>query len=387
MSTKRRASGDGSIRKRADGRFEARLRYVDAGGKAKRDSFFGATHAEAAEKLRAAQDRVARGKPTRDKAIRLDVFLEHWLATACGTLKPSTRRNYAHVFAAVVQPTPLAGALLSTLRAPAIAAVISRGNGRERSRALCWRILKRALDAAVRWQFIRENPVDDVAPPRVPKREMRVWTATQVRKFLAVARGDRLYALYYLALHGGLRQGELLGLRWTDLDLVRGSARIQRTLDPVARTLSSPKTAKSARTVSLGEDAVAVLKAHQRAGNGSPFVFSDTLGGPLRASNLRRRSFAPLIAKAKLPSIRFHDLRHTAATLLLELGIPAKVVSERLGHSSISITADVYQHVSGTLERTAARKMTKLLASSAPANGGQRGGQRSKSVGKKKKTP
>ena len=196
----------------------------------------------------------------------------------------------------------------------------------------------------------------------------------EARRLLEAARGDRLQALYELAIATGLRQGELLALRWSDLDLDAAVLRVERTLQRTKNGLrfGPPKTKSSRRSVALPTRTVRGLRAHrarqaeERIAIGAAWldgalVFTTERGSPIEASNLRRRSFQPLLIRAGLESIRFHDLRHTAATLMLEQGIHPKVVSEMLGHSRISTTLDLYSHVTPSLQRGAAIAMDQLL--------------------------
>jgi integrase len=202
---------------------------------------------------------------------------------------------------------------------------------------------------------------------------MRVLAPEQVNVLLTAALEDRFHALYVLAVTTGLRQGELLGLQWEDVDLASAVLHIRRALQEVAGRLwlDEPKTAKARRTVDLPAVAVAALREHGdrmlAEAHLREFVFCDSQGGPVRKSNLIRRSFLPLLKRAGLPRIRFHDLRHTAATLLLLQGVHPKVVQERLGHSQISITLDTYSHVLPSMGREAAAKLDALLGTFAVA--------------------
>jgi integrase len=197
-----------------------------------------------------------------------------------------------------------------------------------------------------------------------------VLDAKQVGQLLTAARGDRLFALYALAVTTGLRQGELLGLQWEDIDLKVGSLAVRHILEEDnhtgVRRLAEPKTATSRRRVEIPRVAVAALRAHRKRafakGEIGGLIFRDTDGGPLRKGNLIRRSFKPLLTKAKLPSIRFHDLRHTAATLLLAEGVNPKVVQERLGHAQIHLTLDTYSHVLPSMQKDATARLDRLLA-------------------------
>jgi integrase len=201
---------------------------------------------------------------------------------------------------------------------------------------------------------------------------MRTFGAAQVRQLLDAARGDRLEALFVLAVSTGMRQGELLGLQWEDLDFDHGTVQIRHQLQEVAGRLAlvEPKTARSRRRVDLPAVAVLTLLEHRErmrvAGRsiGEGYVFIDTEGGPIRKSNLRRRSFRLLLDRAKLPLLRFHDLRHTAATLHLAGGTHPKVVQEMLGHSTISMTLDTYSHVVPSMQKEAAATMNRLLTGS-----------------------
>lgn len=196
---------------------------------------------------------------------------------------------------------------------------------------------------------------------------MQVLTPEQVNALLMAAREDRFYALYVLAVTTGLRQGELLGLQWSDVALEGAALHVRHALHELAGRLwlDQPKTTKARRTVDLSAVAVVALRQHYKRmlaeRNPPEFVFCDTHGGLVRKSNLIRRSFLPLLKRAGLPRIRFHDLRHTAATLLLLQGVHPKVVQERLGHSQISITLDTYSHVLPSMGRGAAAKLDALL--------------------------
>jgi len=186
--------------------------------------------------------------------------------------------------------------------------------------------------------------------------------------------GDRLEALYVLTLNTGMRQGELLALKWDDVDLERGVLRVRRTLTHAdkAFVLGEPKTKNSRRTIRLTPRAVDALRVHlsrqleEIEEMGSLYqpgglIFATESGTIINPSNLRNRSFKPLLKRAGLPPIRFHDLRHTCATLLLGRDVNAKVVSEMLGHSSISITLDIYSHLLPDMQEKAAKALEEAL--------------------------
>ncbi len=186
----------------------------------------------------------------------------------------------------------------------------------------------------------------------------------------------RLEALYVLALTTGMREGELLALQWKDLDMAGGSLQVRRKVSRITNkgfVVSEPKTAKSRRNIPLAPRTLEALKRHrvrqneQRLALGDAWedqglIFANSLGKPLEVSNMTRRSFRPLLVKAGLPQIRFHDLRHSCATLLLSMGIHPKVVQERLGHSQISVTLDTYSHVLPSMQEEAAQRLDALLS-------------------------
>lgn len=236
------------------------------------------------------------------------------------------------------------------------------------------RVLHKALECAVKWQIVARNVADAVEPPKRARREMQTLDAEQVRRLLQEAEDTEYYALIYVAVNTGLRRGELLGLKWEDIDLKEGTAQIRRSLQRIRGegiVAREPKTHRSRRSVSLPPTVVEVLKK-QRASQAkdrlfmgeayrdSGLVFATSLGTPIEPANLSRR-FDQLVKSAGLPHTRFHDLRHTHASLMLKAGVHPKIVSERLGHSAIGITLDTYSHVLPNLQKEAARKLDEQL--------------------------
>ena len=237
-------------------------------------------------------------------------------------------------------------------------------------------VLRRALKQAVNRGLVPRNVVEGASLPRVGQKEAQTLTPEEVRTFLQAAKHARLEALYVLAVTCGCRQAELLGLRWEDLDLETGRLtvrrQIQRSRDG-SGMITGPTKNKKSRTIRLGIFTVEALKAHRKrqaeevaSAKGlwkdPDLVFSSTIGTPLDPSNVVDRSFKPLLRGAGLPNIRFHDLRHACATLLLSEGVPVKVVQEVLGHSSVSVTMDVYSHVLPDMQEKAAAAMDGLLS-------------------------
>jgi integrase len=235
-------------------------------------------------------------------------------------------------------------------------------------------ILHKALKQAVRWGLVVRNVTEMVESPRRRKREFATWDSDQVASFLIAAKQDDYAALWPLAIFTGMRRGELLGIKWEDLDLNKGTLSIRRTYSRGKRgswAVGAPKTKSSNRQVALPRLLVEGLRSqrtHQlelRRQLGADyhdqgFVFTNRQGNPLHVNALMRR-FRQLTQAAGLPALRFHDLRHTSATMSLSQGTHPKIVQERLGHSSISMTMDLYSHVSMQLGREEADKLEKLI--------------------------
>ena len=237
--------------------------------------------------------------------------------------------------------------------------------------------LRRALKSAVRWNLIPTNPADAVEPPKVTQPDIKVWSADEVRTFLEHAHSQStqtLYTIFLTAVTTGMRRGELLGLRWANIDFEHGTAAIRHSLVRDARGrlhMHEPKTKAGRRSVALSSMLLTALRRH-RAGQAAQrlqlgqtyedadLVFADERGRPLRPRSVTRK-FKLLAEEAKVESIRFYDLRHTHATLMLTQGVHPKIVSERLGHSSVSITLDTYSHVLPNLQHAAAEALSEVL--------------------------
>jgi integrase len=246
-------------------------------------------------------------------------------------------------------------------------------------------ILHRALRDAVRWGYVVRNVADAADPPKAKTPEMRVWSPAQLRVFLDHVRNDRLYAAWLLAATTGMRRGEILGLRWGDLDVEAGrlSVRQPRIVVDYRVQVSEPKTAKGRRSLALDPVTVAALRAHRArqaeerlaVGPGyqeSGLVFTRLDGSPIHPERFSSW-FRQYVRAAGLPRIRLHDVRHSYATAALAAGVPAKVVSERLGHSAIAITMDTYSHVLPGLDEQAAGTVARLiLGADGPAARGYR---------------
>jgi integrase len=233
--------------------------------------------------------------------------------------------------------------------------------------------IRRALADATRWGLVPRNVALLASPPRPGRTELQVWTAADLRSFLAFVEDDRLYALWLLAASTGMRRGEVLGLQWPDVDLGRARVAVRRSLVTVGHqvVVSEPKTAKGRRSVALDPTTVAAIKAWGKrqtaarlawgpAWTDSGLVFTREDGRPLHPREVTR-AFTRHVLAAELPMIRLHDLRHTHATLALAAGVHPKIVQERLGHANIAITLDTYSHAVPALEEQAARTVAALV--------------------------
>ncbi len=356
----KRGNGEGSISRRKDGTYMARY-YVDTPAGRKRRTIYG----KKGEKRQEVADRLAEALGNRSKGLVFDAenqklgeYLDRWLADSVrGSVKAVTFESYSRLVRVHIVPA------LGRVKLKAISPAHLQGFYRTKLDAglsprtvqYIHAVLHRALKQALRWGLVARNVSEAVDPPRVRREEIRPLCPEQARMLLEAARDDRLEALYVLAIHCGLRQGELLGLKWEDVDLERGILQVRRTLSNGVFT--TPKTAKSRRSVKLTESALDALRKHlkrqlkeiDRAGSlwqENGLIFATEAGTPLNRHNLGSRSFKPLLERAGLHrSTRFHDLRHTCATLLLSKGIHPKIVQELLGHSSVGITLDTYSHV------------------------------------------
>jgi integrase len=375
---KKRANGEGTIFQRKDGIWAAEMPMGWVNGKRKTKTVYGKTQAEAARKKAKLQSDVQRGLPIPTGRQTVAQFLTDWLGTVGKRrLRPSTYDGYErvvrlHIIPAIgkIQLTKLTSDDLSRL----YTALLDKGLA-ARYVQLAHAVIHCALETAVKRGHIARNHADYSDPPRPKRPEIRPLTQEQGQTFIAGAQQDRDYALYVLAIMTGMRQGELLGLRWGDIDWDSGELHVRRSVGRTSAGMqfSEPKTAKSRRTISLSDIEIAALRRHEiaqfeeRRAAGSRWedhdlVFPNTLGKPVERQNLQQRSFKPLLQRAGLPDIRFHDLRHSAATFLLVLGVHPKVVQERLGHTTIGTTMDIYSHVMPQMQRDAAGKLAAMLA-------------------------
>jgi integrase len=359
----RRGNGEGSItRHKKSGKWMARYTVETPTGPRRR-TIYADTRKEAGEKLAKALSDRADGIVVDDKNLTVGEYLDRWLSDAVrGTVRESTYSRDKYLATNHVKPS-IGRVKLKNANALHLTRLYRERMDSGLSPSTVQKIhhvLHKALSQAVRWDLIPRNPADSVTAPAPTTKEMHPLSAEEARRLLEAARGDRLEALYVLAVHTGMRRGELLGLKWDDVDLDSQTVRIRRTLTRTDNgrrlALGEPKTRKSRRTVRLTQRAVEALRSHRKRQLeeklmvGSLYqdrglVFAGEGGGLINPSNLRQRSFVPLTKRAGLRQITFHDLRHTCASLLFQRNVHPKFVQELLGHASVAITLDTYSHM------------------------------------------
>jgi len=378
----KRGDGEGSIDEFKPGLWRGRLMVGYAvDGKPDRRAVYGKTRAEVQRKVAELRRRASTGMLGDATAERQTVaaFLTRWLSTARGSLRPRTWQRYDEVTRLHLSPA-LGRHKLSALRPSDVqrlyADKLAAGLSPLTVRYL-HAVLHRALNQAVRWADVPRNVADAVDPPAMAHTERRPPTASEVARLLdtAHAAGDDLATLWMVAVYTGCRLGELLGLTWPDIDLEAGTLTVRRALLAAAGGIpqfGDTKTQRSRRTISLPGEAVQALREHRQAQLGDrlrlgpeyaayDLVFATRLGTPFLRRNILR-SFKAALRRASLSEqVRVHDLRHAAATILRSAHVDLKTVSERLGHSSIRVTADVYQHAVSALDADAAMSVQRAI--------------------------
>jgi integrase len=364
MMKKRRPKGEGSVYRRKDGRVVGE--YEDAYGRTRYITSTTMTKAEMRAKVRKALEDRDKGIAYDSENLTVGAYLDRWLDALKGSVRERTWERHEQVVRLHLKPT-IGGVKLERLNALQVQSVYGRkleAGLSPRSVEIIHATLHKALKQAVGWTMIPRNVAAYATPPRPVRKEIKPLSREQARRLLEAARGDALYAFYVLAVTTGMRNGELLGLQWKDVDLDAGTLQVRRSV--WGGVVSPPKTAAGNRTIRLTGLAVAALKEHRLAAAKqriSEWVFPSRTGTPLSVHNVHNRSWKPLLKRAGLPaSTRMHDLRHTCATLLLSRGVPVKVVSEMLGHGDVAITLTVYQSVLPHMQESAAKAIEDALS-------------------------
>jgi integrase len=369
---RRRGNGDGSIRVRKNGIPEGRLTLADG----TRQSIYGKTAAEVRKKLDAAKADRDRGVPSlKGKGPTLQSFLTTWLEMKKGTREYRTWKGYSELVRNHIVPA-LGNVPLSRLTAQHVQRFYADrlNSGLSTTTVLhIHTLLHGALEHAMRQGLVLYNVADRVEAPQARHVEHIVLTADEAKRLIRTARNSRWLGAIVLAVTAGMREGEVLGLRWRYVDLESGVLTVSGNVQPGLNglTLKAPKNNKL-RQIKLAAYAVEVLRQQQarlavereRAGelwHEMDLVFPNTLGGLKRCQNFVARDYRPLLVKAGVPPVKFHELRHSQATLLIALGVPLAVVSQILGHSSVKTTGDIYTHINLGMQQQATDKLDQVF--------------------------
>ena len=302
-----------------------------------------------------------------------EFLIERWLPSIEMTIRPNTFVSYVghltnHVVARIGNMSihDVDGPTLNALYSELLRGGRLKGRGKGLSPTTVRRVhatLRRAFRDGVRWGLLDKNPVESCDPPRQARNEvMRTWSLEELRTFIELTNDDDWAELWLLLATTGMRRGEAIGLRWSDVDLLTRVISIRQTIVLVGHRphIAEPKSARSRRVIVLDTRTAEALERLRPNGTARDFVFRSPDGGPVHPAAVSRR-FREIVDSSSLPRIRLHDLRHTFATLALQAGIHPKIVSERLGHSTIALTLDVYSHALPTLQRDAAERVGDLI--------------------------
>lgn len=351
------------------------------GKRRQRHETFHGSERKAQERWVDVQAEVQKGNAINPSKMPLDEYMEQYFEAASANLRPQTladyRKRYRHYLSPRIGNLPLDRITPAILQATYSSLLKSGGKESKplspRTVQYCHAILHAALEQAVRWDMVWRNAASLAKAPRPQRRPRDMWTPNEARAFLDRARSHRLYALFALAASGAMRQEELLALRWRDVDWTAGTITVARALVLVNGKLifDDTKNHSSRRTVMSGAATLELLQEHRERQaeerrklgpyyqNGE-LIFCRQDGRPLRNTYLTR-IMQRICEAAEVPRKRFHDLRHLSATLLLSQGVHPKVVQERLGHSNISVTMDIYSHVQPGLQKEAAERVDAIL--------------------------
>jgi integrase len=371
MAKKIRGRNEGSIYQRPDGSWRAQISVHG-----KRLSCSSKTKNEALKWLQRTQFQLGVSLDASSSNTTLEEFLLDWLESCKLNLRSTTVYQYELTVRNHIIPNIGKVKLrdLNPLQVERLYALLVITKVGTRTVRLVHGVLHSALEKAVRLRLVPSNPASGATLPRLNQREMQILDLEQVSRFLAAAAGSRYEAVYYLAITTGMRQAELFGLKWSDLKWNSGTLYVHRQIKRSPGDewkFAEPKTRTGRRTLKIGEETLHKLRVHRDRvtilkGQAGPFwqdndlMFPNTMGNPLDASNLRK-DFMKILAEAGLPQMRFHDLRHTAASLMLNHGIPVIVVSRRLGHAKASTTLDIYGHLLTEMQDEAAKLMDELV--------------------------
>ena len=373
MGGSRRTSGQGSVYVRRDGRWVGQV-LLPTGG---RKYVYGRTQREVTDKMAKVVADAGAGVMPAPERLTVGDVLHQWLTESANyTVRPSTYRSYSAIARLHLVPE-LGRVRLNTLEPYQVERLLRKkldaGLSPRRVQYI-HAVLRRALNRAVRWGWVGRNVATLVDAPRVRRRRRKPFTPDEIGRLFDELEGERLEALYVLALTTGLRQGELLALFWSDVDLSDGRLSVTRSLQRIDGRVDfvEPKSERSVRTVPVPQFACEVLSRHRQAQTrereaagarwhgGDDLVFCTVDGRPLHGGTVTHH-FYRILERAKIPRRRFHDLRHSCATVLAAKHVPPRVAMEILGHSQISLTMEVYTDVLSETQREAGEQMDEFM--------------------------
>ena len=377
---KKRANGEGNIRKRKDGRWEGRFTagHDPATGKQVFKNVLGKTQTEVKEKLKKALVEAGQVDLAKSGKYTVGAWMDEWFENVAKVkVRPSSHQTYKGYIDNHIKPNigniPLEKLTTMDLqkfyRNLLTKGRVERIESKEQPKGLSAKtvrninqVISSAMDLAVAQKIIPANPTNACELPKVEHQEMQTIPAEQLQAFLEEARATGVYEMYYIELATGLRRGELLGLKWQDIDWKNGIIKVRRQVARVnGEIVEAPlKTKNSYRAVTISQQAIEVLK-QQKTKTKDQYVFPSPNGGPISpdsVNNMLKR----VLERAGIPKVRFHDLRHTFATIALQNGVDIKTVSGMLGHFSAGFTLDTYAHVTTSAQKEAAQTMGNLLS-------------------------
>jgi integrase len=374
---RRRVNGDGSLTKRADGRWMGRFYAWTSSGIRKRITVYGRTRQEAADKMREAQERNRQGIPVPDRAWKLGDWLDYWLEQViAANRRPATHALYEVTVRLYLKPE-LGKYPLTRLSATRVQTFLTGqlADGHSiRKVQVMKTVLSSALTRAMREELVMRNVARLAELPAWERKPITPWTAAEARAFLAAAKDDPLYPAFMLLLLYGLRRGEVLGLRWRDVDDEDNELRVRQQIQRVHGELriGPVKSAAGRRDLPLLVPAAEVLELRRaaqaadrlelgRAWQDTGLIFTTRTGRPIEPRNMAR-SFHRICTTHGLRAINVHHVRHTTATLLKNLGVPARDAQLILGHSRLAVTLEIYTHEDRQAQRDALSRISDALS-------------------------
>lgn len=360
---KRRSKGEGTIYQNPKGLWVAQITLPNG----KRKTKYSKNQKVVQEWLLTQRNYLRQGLLVENDRLTVSAFLDRYFQDiASHTLRPKTLESYEYLIRVHIKPE-LGSFRLSALNPAHLQALYSMKLNQglsNRTVQYIHSIIHKALKQALRWGLVSKNVADLAEAPKVKRKIPQTLSVNEVQKLLSVTRESRLFPLYVLAVTTGMREGELLALDYESVNFLNNTIQVKHSVQQLAHkgiVITEPKTEKSKRTIVVPSFAMSILWEYQlKAGSVTGLIFHTSSGKPISPRNMVRE-FKLYLKKAKLPEIRFHDLRHTAATLLLSEGVHPKVVQEMLGHSQINLTLDTYSHVLPTIQAEAAERMNSLL--------------------------